>query len=712
MTLAARAPLVRLSYSWLYELNHNYPCTQTLWATEKLQSNADVDHCLVSWVLSCFAELMAFEQNINRVPVPPPSSGLDDIAEVAAGFQHVALRTRSGQVVLWAGPEFLSTSTDSESLAKLGDPATNVTQIASGSSIVIALTDRGEVLCSTSVVRVREGSIDGLCSPLRGVSDIRMALAGSARGNQTVRAVRAGANDWFFVQLNDVNGTWMLRNDGLEVDPSWLQGRPRPGNESETGGGNSKIGGEVENLIVLDNRGKFPRLILATFKGGGHALSIASDNFAQLPNWISDTAMASVCTVMGTNPRHVVVLLSNGSVAVWARGEVLPELQPPPGLGADEQGRATSLACGASHISVTLVNGQSQAWGANTRDGLLEPLGGGSVALTATTAGEFYSVYLSRSGNVYMAGTEEEAAPNTLPYALLTPTGLATQVAAGGECAVALLQGEGGVVAWGSASSGVSNVPPTIRNYEVVQVAAGERHALALLADGSVAAWGDVAEVKEKLPKVFMVAIAAGGRFGAAVAKDNAQLLVWGSFCDPQGWTLDQDRPTVVTGVSQISTSSNGVAVQLKDGSVLVNGCYGVLGYLLDQYTGNVSAVAVSDGGLVVLLLLKSGHVVALTAYEVPPLSANIPVAIQGHVERVSVGYGHAIALLRNGSVVAWGDDNYGQVSDIPPEVKAGKVLAISAGDGFTLAIVDPAVASSRPAQQLPPPGKSVDEAV
>jgi alpha-tubulin suppressor-like RCC1 family protein len=658
--------------------------------------------------------VVAFERNINKVPVPPPSSGLDSIAEVAAGDQHVALRTRSGQVVLWAGPKVFGSARDSEMVAKLGDPATNVTSIASGSHTVIALTDRGEVLCS--------GQLNNLCTSLAAGLFWNTTPAGSVGGNQTVRAIRAGANNWFFVQLDDVNRTW-VRNDGLKIVLSRLHGRPRPGNDPESDSSESVGDGEVKDLLVLNIVNEFPSLILATFKGGGYALSIADDDNTQLPDWIRDTAIASVCTVVGTNPRHVAALLSNGSVAVWANSESLPdlpELQPPPGLGIDNQSRATSLACGTSHISVTLANGKSLAWGKITRDGLLEPQGGGSMVLTATAAGEFHSVYLSRSGNVYMAGTMEATAPNPLPDALLTPSSLATQVAAGEECAVALLHGEGGAVAWGSTTSGVSNVPPTLRSYPVVQVAAGERHALALLADGSVVAWGAATVAKAKLPNVSMVAIAAAGQFGAAVAKDDARLLVWGSFfharffnCDQQNWMQDQVRPMVVTGVAEISARGMSVAVLLKDGSVLANGCsfWNLNSSRLDQYTGNVSAVAASGVG-VLLLLLESGRVVPLTSeVELPPI-ARIPEVIQGHVVRVSAGYDHAIALLRNGSVVTWGNDEFGQISDVPPEVMAGKVLAISAGYDFSLAIVDPVVAPSRPAEPLPPPGKCGDEAV
>ena len=50
------------------------------------------------------------------------------------------------------------------------------------------------------------------------------------------------------------------------------------------------------------------------------------------------------------------------------------------------------------------------------------------------------------------------------------------------------MRADGSVFAWGDNSQGQTNVPPTLSN--VVAVAAGTYHSLALAADGTTTAWG------------------------------------------------------------------------------------------------------------------------------------------------------------------------------------------------------------------------------
>jgi len=70
-----------------------------------------------------------------------------------------------------------------------------------------------------------------------------------------------------------------------------------------------------------------------------------------------------------------------------------------------------------------------------------------------------------------------------------TPTGLSNVVAvAAGDTHVLALRNDGTVIAWGDNSYGQTNVPPNLAN--VAAIAAGTWHSLALKADGTVTAWG------------------------------------------------------------------------------------------------------------------------------------------------------------------------------------------------------------------------------
>jgi len=72
-------------------------------------------------------------------------------------------------------------------------------------------------------------------------------------------------------------------------------------------------------------------------------------------------------------------------------------------------------------------------------------------------------------------------------------------------------------VAWGENTYTQTNVPPGLA--DVVAVAAGNYHSLALRSDGTVVAWGDNAKGQTDIPSGLsnVVAIAAGGNQSVAL---------------------------------------------------------------------------------------------------------------------------------------------------------------------------------------------------
>src|ERR1051325_9530461 len=82
------------------------------------------------------------------------------------------------------------------------------------------------------------------------------------------------------------------------------------------------------------------------------------------------------------------------------------------------------------------------------------------------------------------------------------------------------------VVAWGDNSSGQTIVPNDLTN--VVAIAAGYAHALALRADGTVIGWGDHTSHQTEVPPDLanVVAIAAGEAHSLALRSDGT-VVAW-----------------------------------------------------------------------------------------------------------------------------------------------------------------------------------------
>src|SRR5690349_1277141 len=79
------------------------------------------------------------------------------------------------------------------------------------------------------------------------------------------------------------------------------------------------------------------------------------------------------------------------------------------------------------------------------------------------------------------------------------------------------------VIAWGNNNFGQTNVPPAATN--VIAVAGGARHSVALRLDGSVICWGATTNVDSAATNV--VAISAGALHTLALRTDGT-VVAWG----------------------------------------------------------------------------------------------------------------------------------------------------------------------------------------
>jgi alpha-tubulin suppressor-like RCC1 family protein len=217
---------------------------------------------------------------------------------------------------------------------------------------------------------------------------------------------------------------------------------------------------------------------------------------------------------------------------------------------------------------------------------------------------------------------------------------------------------------WGANGSGQlgtgtttkSNVPVPVREVsEVTAIASGGDHTLALLANGTVEAWGanesgqlgngtttgsSTAVTVKELSEV--VAISAAPGYSLALLS-SGKVMSWGANSVGQlgdGTTTSSSVPVEVkelTEASAISAAPEHALAVLKSGAVM-------------DWGANESGDLGTGGGY-------SGK-------------STVPVEVSELTEAAAVsgGDGYSVALLKGGTVRAWGENAFGQLGTGSPE--------------------------------------------
>ncbi len=225
------------------------------------------------------------------------------------------------------------------------------------------------------------------------------------------------------------------------------------------------------------------------------------------------------------------------------------------------------------------------------------------------------------------------------------------------------------VIVWGDGSQGQTNVPPAATN--VLTVAAGAAHSLALQGDGSVVAWGDNSCGQTNVPSdaTNVVAIAAGDYHSLALRADGV-LFAWGR--NDFGQT---NVPTAATNITSIAAGMGHSVATRSDGVIVAWG----RNYEHETDVPGLfsTAATVASGCYHTLALLANHTVVSWGLLDSVPSSATNVVAI-------AAGFEHNVALKADGTVVAWGNNTFGQIN-VP--ASATNIVAIAAGYDYSLAL-------------------------
>jgi alpha-tubulin suppressor-like RCC1 family protein len=255
---------------------------------------------------------------------------------------------------------------------------------------------------------------------------------------------------------------------------------------------------------------------------------------------------------------HNLALTGDGIVHAWGYG-YFGETNVPPGLSNVVAIAAAGFYGNPGGYCLALKSdGTVAGWGA------MNPLPGDLSNVVALAAGAYYWMALKRDGTV---ATDCWGATNGVLALGGVPVSNVVAVASGSTHCLALRR-DGTVLGWGGNHYGVATGVPSDTNFEgvvtlngqvlsnVVSIAGGGGHSVALKNDGTVVAWGYNGYGQTNVPSSLsnVVAIAKGGNEATEqvlALKADGTLAVWG------GWNSATNVPA---GLSNVVAVANGSA--------------------------------------------------------------------------------------------------------------------------------------------------------
>lgn len=336
------------------------------------------------------------------------------------------------------------------------------------------------------------------------------------------------------------------------------------------------------------------------------------------------------------------------------------------------------IGAGYGHVLALKSDGTVWAWGSNehgqlgdgTYEDSLEPVQAeGLSGVTAISAGKDHSLALKNDGTVWAWGYNAygQIGEGSLNYTgsavpiLVNGLNGITAISSGGSHCLAL-QGNGTVWAWGENSHGILGdgtnesrfTPVKSKINDIKAFNAGTNHALAVKSDGGVWAWGYNYK----------------GQLGTGGVSLNDQGMV--SF----GPEADNYNPDIVRGVSDMKAVAAGGSHSVALAS-----------------DGTVWAWGSNDDG-------QLGQGAAGGDDQTSPAQVK---GIDG-ATAVAAGMYHTLALKSDGSVWAWGSNEYGQIGNDSVSSTASPVLVLMGSQIPPPASPTPIIATVPPATATPGP--------
>ena len=577
-------------------------------------------------------------------------AGLTNIVAVAAGGAHSLALKADGRVVAWGTNNFGQTNVPVN--------LTNVIAIAAGDKHSLALKSDGTVVAwgynSTNQATVPAGLSNVVAIAAASNSSVALRLDGIAIAWGSPATLAPNLNKVTAIAAGGAD-TIVLQQDGTVVvwgDNSYSQTNVPAGLSNAVG-------------VAL---------------GDLHAIALKSDN--TVTNWGS--YYYGLNSVPAWFSNVVAVAAADSYNLVLIAGGFPPRAVT---LSPTAMRPTSATLNGAVLLNDTTAYGWFQ-WGTNgSFSQTTDPVALTSTSLTARVSatlntllpGGIYSCRLVASNSIGVVYGREQRfttgrkmlawGSNSFGQTNIPPDLTNIVAVAAGQSHSIALKNDGTVGAWGYNNFNQTNVPANLTN--AIAVAAGANHNLALRTNGTVTAWGanDTGQTNVPSSATNVVAIACGQYHSLALRADG-KVIGWGNNAYRQTIV-----PSTLADVVAIAGGGRHSLALKSDGTVVAWG---------DNTTGqtNVPAgatnvIAIAAGDSFSLALKADSSAVAWgNISSIPPTATNLIA--------VAAGYNYCLTLKTNGTLLGWGDNGYGQSS---APAGASNFVALSAGMFHSLAI-------------------------
>lgn len=663
----------------------------------------------VSGTSSHVLALRADETLVGWGDVTPPAGLRNVVAIGSGGTGNLAVKS-DGTVVAWASPGF--------SAPTLPAGLNNVVSVAAGdySAVYVALRQDGTLVqWGSGVLNQTPAGLTNVTKVAVGLSECVAVKADGTVvewGNNFTRApaavldavdASAGLKDGLAVNLDGSLVPWgTFQASAASVYPTATL------SQVVTAATNSNAS---TALVTAQAPVILTQLAGGSFSTGARVMLSVSAAAAPLPTYqwrkdgalladggeISGSATAQL-TITGAQPAdsgNYTVTISNSLGSVASAAAAVKVGTPPaitqrplsqrvaagatatftvaatdPGTIAYQWKRKGQAIAGATTATLTLANV------ARSDEGLYEvdlSNGNGGVARS------FMSLYVS----VRSLAAVGWAQSDNSQLAQLTAGSANFDVVAlaCGATHVLALKADGSISVWGDTTFGEGNIPAGMSN--VVMVAAVNAGSYALLSDGTVKSWGQIALPTTSITNAVAIEPTRDRRL-LVLKADGTLFDSGGSY---------QSSPPAYSGPFVGATGNDGAALGVQVDGTVTGWGVGQLGDLPVPH-GLAGVQAIADGGEGNgMALLNDGTVVTWGAF------ANVPAGLN-HVVAIAANHQADYALKDDSSLVVW--DAPGVTLPVLPSGLA-QVSALYTADDYAFAlvpVVQPSIVT-QPANQV-----------